>query len=1775
MQAGVVHADRIGDGDRAIELFLRILEASAASKGAVLGAARRVAPLLEAAARPRDRLAVLERIAALEPDAAARRDASGSAARLAESIGEPERAVAAWRARLDEDESDLEALDALVLLLDEARDFDALIDVLGKRAKATRDSDRRRADFVRMATVHEIDRGRVDDAIVTWRTLEEEFGEADDQTAALSRLLRAAERWADVAIVLARGAQRATDDRVRAPFLRDLGDVQRERLDELDAAVTSYTGALQGDPTDAGARAGLHALLARDAQRAATVDALVAAYTVTDEWTRLLELVPHRLLTARDAPARLAVLLQAADLSEKRAGDSSLAFEAMRRAFLVSPSNDHVAAELSRLAEATDGWRGYVETHHEAIAALDATRGAADAVSTLRMRAAHVLDTRLADARAALSGYQQILADAPASLDAARAAVDVAARLSRWDAAAKVIADASRALGSLDASLLAVAETSATQPAAWDALTSALAASIADRGDLAASVALGLEAKIAEWHRDRRGDPEAAEAAYQRALSHDALHADILVALAQLQRRNRGRPLVDSLLRLSQATGGDLDLLREASEIALVSVGDRALAKAILDKLLTLARDRWLGSEGATSVSLGAPAAPSTYVEWALGELVRVYESEGEYARVIDLYVAAAELPFSREARRAFRHLAAATALDRLGDAARAGALYDALFDEDPDDARAVEQLVVIYASRPRDLLALRQRQIVTAGSIERRVELRLDAARLLIDLAEHDRAASILRENLDEAPRDAATIAVLVSTLEARDKYGELRDLLRDQATLAEGAGERGVAADLWHRAAVVAEERLDDRDGAIAFHGRVIALEPRAASFDALAHLAAARGDHARAADHLESLRRVATHEERASVTLRLADALAAAGNSAAAQARLEEETSADPAAEDVRARLAVLYKAQRQWPELARLLTVAAAHAPDKAARLARLREAASLFRNECASPADAVPLLEQASDLVPSDQGVRLALADALGAAQRYDDARTLLGALVEAFGGRRPKERAPVHYQLAQLELAMGNRARALVELDAATRIDPASPEILRTLAELARDDGQLERAERSYRALLVVLRRQDEASEVSIARSEVLLELSAIAALQGENDRAMEILESALEAAARSELEEERLESVLATRGDFKTLARALEARVARGGESPRALGDLARLLSEQLGRPAEALPIQLRALAASPSNGAVHEATAALARRLGSPQRYIDAVDALVAKAEAAGDADLASSLLLRLGEAAESELKDPARATAIYERALALDFRVAEILRALDRMHARSGDAAAQASVLARLVDVESRVGDTKAKTDAIYRLAALRLASKETVDEGCDLLADALATTPDFDRAEAGLKTALSISPQSERALDLYESIGRNPGRERTLGDALARRAALPRAGGDALREAVAVARQIPDPALAESLLERCVAEETSTSQNVSCLAWATAMLAELREAAGDIPRAVELKRSAASLAEPEEARRLSFEIARMAVDALGDLRLAAETYEGLRARDPADREAWEPLLDVYRKLGDRERLSELLASIVEYVEDPRERSRLRLERVRILNDEPRMGDDAVQTLREIVDEDPSQIEAAMMLANVLEREGREDDLAELLGKQLDAAKDRGDATSVASLALRLGKLLEKRSRVEARNVYYAGLEWDASSRDLLGALRELLEVDGDPSDRADVSERLLALTTGSEAERLALDLASMRSDAQDDDGAERALEVGFKAYPASAALRARVSTRGTAREARTKSSPSSASSTRRRARIRTKRLRASVRPRASTETSCATR
>jgi tetratricopeptide (TPR) repeat protein len=295
-----------------------------------------------------------------------------------------------------------------------------------------------------------------------------------------------------------------------------------------------------------------------------------------------------------------------------------------------------------------------------------------------------------------------------------------------------------------------------------------------------------------------------------------------------------------------------------------------------------------------------------------------------------------------------------------------------------------------------------------------------------------------------------------------------------------------------------------------------------------------------------------------------------------------------------------------------------------------------------------------------------------------------------------------------------------------------------------------------------------------------------------------------------------------------------------------------------------------------------------------------------------------------------------------------------------------------------------------------------------------------------------------------------------------------------------------------------------------------------------------LADLRSQEGDLLAATDLKERAAKLVEPADERAILLDVARACAGPLADIERAARIYEILRVREPADREVWEPLAKVYREASDNERLGVLLEQTAPLVDALEERVALRFERAMLaMKSEPER---AMTLFREIVEEDPSQVESAMKLSSMLEERGELGELAALLGRQLDHAKDREDKASVKSLSMRLGALLEQQGDEQAAlDVYHAALDWDAQSRDALRAIVRLSLKRDDSLDLGDALSQLLAVEEGQEAVDLALQLAELRRSHDDEAGAEQALAAGYRACPTSTLLRDELIKRYTARAA----------------------------------------
>ncbi|MBM4363726.1 MAG: tetratricopeptide repeat protein, partial [Deltaproteobacteria bacterium] len=669
----------------------------------------------------------------------------------------------------------------------------------------------------------------------------------------------------------------------------------------------------------------------------------------------------------------------------------------------------------------------------------------------------------------------------------------------------------------------------------------------------------------------------------------------------------------------------------------------------------------------------------------------------------------------------------------------------------------------------------------------------------------------------------------------------------------------------------------------------------------------------------------------------------------------------------------------------------------------------------------------------------------------------------------------------MHYHLARIAQVEGDLEQALAQLESASSIERSDPKILRLLGDVARAKGEVEAAERAYRALLLILRRHgpaapsDEGEDEVVTAGEVLYTLSRMEEAQGHSERAAELLESAFEAAALDNVEALRLERVLRAEGQPELVLRVLDARLARI-EDPAAAAEILVARAELLaasGNLEDALGSLLDALRRTPGSVTLLSSAHDLAVRAGALDRYVERL-ASIGEELATADALLASDVFLRLGGLAENEMSDVAAAARWYARSLATGRRALRAYRALDRVLPESALGERRAALESFVAAPDRDESDPSPRTDALYRLAALELAEPATREAGAQRLGDALAREGDHERALDALRPALGAPPVPASVARLLEPVARARGDAALLLEALRLRVAAGEGELSLLREATELARRLSDETALLAFLEELVARAREESA-LGELGPALNDLAVRREERGDVAGAASLLEEAAELTSGGEAFELLLRVARLVEVGLGDLSRAAAVYERLRRLEPADARAWRPLLELYRKLGAGAALETCIAETVDAVYEPAERNHLRMERGRILLEDPERQEEAERVLREVLDEDPDHVQASVVLSELFERAGRHAELAEFLERQLSSAKDRSDGAAVAIVALRMGRGLEATDRPAARAIYADALEFASTDRALLEALIGLCPSPEDATDRATYQER----------------------------------------------------------------------------------------------------
>src|SRR5262249_8289434 len=155
------------------------------------------------------------------------------------------------------------------------------------------------------------------------------------------------------------------------------------------------------------------------------------------------------------------------------------------------------------------------------------------------------------------------------------------------------------------------------------------------------------------------------------------------------------------------------------------------------------------------------------------------------------------------------------------------------------------------------------------------------------------------------------------------------------------------------------------------------------------------------------------------------------------------------------------------------------------------------------------------------------------------------------------------------------------------------------------------------------------------------------------------------------------------------------------------------------------------------------------------------------------------------------------------------------------------------------------------------------------------------------------------------------------------------------------------------------------------------------------WALEELTRLREAASDFAEVLKLLLRRAELStDGLELARLQHAAAEIANKKLGDIARAVELYETIFENAPTDDRAASALRELYAQNKQERDLARLLGRLIDVATTPGERTKLRLELARL--QAATSNEDAIDTLRSILDDDPTEPSAVLMLSQLYEKE-----------------------------------------------------------------------------------------------------------------------------------------------------------------------------------------
>ncbi len=1037
-------------------------------------------------------------------------------------LDNPDGAVKAYRAALKLDETNREALVALVDLLQARSEWRDLFRVLDTLASLAPSASERAGLLRRMAGIAERELGEVETALGLWDEVSRIEPEDVAALRELERIHRLREDWTAYVEACEREIPLVGGDAERVvALLRDVAVVSEEKLADAYQAQHAWKRLLQVAPDHVEAMQALRRLYRESGDLEALSDILgrLAERGGFGGEDLLALTVEHARLLTDELPRPDAAIERwnrVMDLATEAGADA---------ARLVEP-----LAALERLYEDTRAFAECVEVvkRRAAIEADPLARAG------LLLRAADLQADRLGDLKAAARTCEEALAlwtlspENPPPPEAVRVLSETFERLQGfytrtedWEHLADLLLRRDAILAGPDervqnfldlarcyeerlanpaAAFYTVVKAAQVHPGedmvlseAWrlaqglDNYEEYVAAmdAIVDRMSPAARLEHLIRFGDSLWRRAAR--PEEAVPYFERVLREWPENEEALAALTDLYATlSRPQDLVrvlETRARLTPDYVEKVQLQMRAAQVLEQDLRDVDGALAAYRAVLEL-------DEG--------------HVE-ALRALARLHEGRREWPDLIRVLETLAPLDPGEEVQ---IRLHVGDILEReVGDADRAIAAYEAVLSLEPTQATALERLQTLYGQRNnwKGLAQVFERLLDYASETPDRV-LFCERLGLLYEQALGDKAAALeyYERILDMTPEDDEVLETCVRLMGELEDWNGVINLLESRVARAAGAQEK---VAFLARIARVYEDRQGDVNSAISTWQRV--LEVDASVVEAYSELVRLFSAIESWEDVVQTLLRWKEYADNfAELMLKAATIVKERlENPDRALKLLGDVLRVDPLNEEAAEKMRLIYAEFEDWEKVAEVYLTQEAHATSDEAR-ARLRAAAGeVFLARLKDQSRAVQHFERALELDPRLQGVALSLARAYVAARKWEKAMPLLDLqLAEADAAADPERAAEIHFQRGLCAENLFDYEKAFREYQIASKQRPDHPGILMGLARLYQRKQLWQLAKDHFLKVLEVVAERpevaldaDDLRNVYFALGEVSLELGDLA----------------------------------------------------------------------------------------------------------------------------------------------------------------------------------------------------------------------------------------------------------------------------------------------------------------------------------------------------------------------------------------------------------------------------------------------------------------------------------------------------------------------------------------------------------------------------------------------------------------------------------------------------------------------------------------------------